>query len=380
MKRSSTLNAADWLDLRRQDGVSTAHLRGSWRLANLRDIGAALQGLQLASDERLVLDGSRLEQLDTAAGFELLRALQRQHVEPSTLDFSAMADKDKRLLELIRAHLPEPGTGTAGPRRSFLARIGAWACGLGSLLRAHLGFLGETVLAAQSLLARPRRFRIRETAVQLEQVMLDAIPIVALVTFLIGIVFAYLLGVQAQRFGATIFIVDGVGLAVCRELSPILVAVIVAGRSGAAFTAQLGAMKVQEETEAIRVLGLSPMQLLVLPRLIALACGLPILVFVGDLAGVAGGALVSSWLFDISLTSFFARLHAVLPISAVVVGLAKAPVFAAFIALIGCRMGLSVTRDARSVGVHTTSTVVQSIVWVIVLDAAFAVVLQQLGI
>ena len=215
---------------------------------------------------------------------------------------------------------------------------------------------------------------------QFETVTLDAIGIVALVTFLIGIVFAYLLGVQAQRFGATIFVVDGVGLAICRELSPILVAVIVAGRSGAAFTAQIGSMKVQEETDAIRTLGLSPIQVLVVPRLVAIMAGLPLLVFVGDVAGIAGGMLIASLQLDISPTAFLARLHTVLPMKALVVGLAKAPVFAAFIALIACRMGLAVARDARSVGENTTSTVVQSIVWVIVLDAVFAVVLQRLGI
>jgi phospholipid/cholesterol/gamma-HCH transport system permease protein len=186
--------------------------------------------------------------------------------------------------------------------------------------------------------------------------------------------------VQAQQYGATIFVVDGVGIAICRELSPILVAVIVAGRSGAAFTAQIGAMKVQEETDAISTLGLSPIQVLVIPRLVAIVVGLPLLVFVGDLAGIGGGIVISSLQLDISPTMFVNRLHAVLPMSAFVVGVAKAPVFAAFIATIACRMGMSVERDARSVGEHTTSTVVQSIVWVIVLDAVFAVVLQRLGI
>jgi phospholipid/cholesterol/gamma-HCH transport system permease protein len=208
----------------------------------------------------------------------------------------------------------------------------------------------------------------------------DAIPIVMLVTFLIGVVFAYLLGVQAQRYGATIFVVDGVGLAICRELSPILVAVIVAGRSGAAFTAQIGSMKVQEEIDAISTLGLSPIQVLVIPRLIALAVGLPMLVFVGDLAGIGGGLLISTAQLGISIPAFVSRLHATLDLSAVVIGMAKAPVFAVFIAMIACQMGMSVARDARSVGEHTTSTVVQSIVWVIVLDAAFAIVLQWLGI
>jgi phospholipid/cholesterol/gamma-HCH transport system permease protein len=247
-------------------------------------------------------------------------------------------------------------------------------------LATHNAFLGEVTLEALAIASRPRLFRFKETVSQFEVVTIDALPIAALVTFLIGVVFAYLLGVQAQQYGATVFVVDGVGIAICRELSPILVAVIVAGRSGAAFTAQIGSMKVQEETDAIRTLGLSPIQVLVIPRLVAIMVGLPLLVFIGDLAGIAGGVLIGATQLNITPSSFMSRLHAVLPMSAFVVGVAKAPVFAAFIAVIACRMGLSVERDARSVGEHTTSTVVQSIVWVIVLDAVFAVTLQRLGI
>jgi phospholipid/cholesterol/gamma-HCH transport system permease protein len=236
------------------------------------------------------------------------------------------------------------------------------------------------VLEAAQLLRRPGRFRLRETVSQFESVGFDAVPIVALVNFLIGVVFAYLLGVQAQRYGANIFVVDGVGLAMCRELAPLLAAVIVAGRSGAAFTAQLGTMKVQEEVDAISTLGLSPIQVLVIPRLAAIVVALPLLAFVGDAAGIGGGMVVAALQLGISPAAFLERLHATLPENYLLIGLAKTPVFAAFIALIACRMGLLVARDARSVGINTTSTVVQSIVWVIVLDAVFAVVFQYLGI
>jgi phospholipid/cholesterol/gamma-HCH transport system permease protein len=215
---------------------------------------------------------------------------------------------------------------------------------------------------------------------QFEAVCIDAIPIVALINFLIGVVIAYVLGVQALRYGANIFVADGIALAMCRELSPILASVLVAGRSGAAFTAQIGTMKVEEEIDAISTLGLSPIQVLVIPRLLALMIALPLLVFVGDVAGIAGGMAVGAWQLDIAPQVFLDRVHGVLEMRHLVVGLAKAPVFAAFIALIACRMGLLVARDARSVGENTTSTVVQCIVWVIVLDAAFAVALQHLGI
>ncbi|MDH5343511.1 MAG: ABC transporter permease, partial [Betaproteobacteria bacterium] len=201
-----------------------------------------------------------------------------------------------------------------------------------------------------------------------------------LVTFLIGVVIAYLLGIQALQYGANVFVVDGVGLAMCRELSPLLVAVVVAGRSGAAFTAQIGTMKVQQEIDAISTLGLSPVQVLVIPRLVAIIIALPLLVFVGYIAGILGGMLICAVQLDITPLTFLDRMHSVLPTSAPVVGLVKAPVFAAFIAIIACRMGMLVARDARSVGLNTTSTVVQSIVWVILLDAVFAIIFQHLDI
>jgi phospholipid/cholesterol/gamma-HCH transport system permease protein len=368
-----------WIAPELESGANVLYLQGRWRLAHVPGIAAEVAALRLAGDH-CVLDGSRLEELDTAAGFVLLRRLAELGCIARTVEVRQMAEAHARLLTLVRERMAAPSVASPTRHRGAIERVGHAAVLVGRILRAQVAFLGRVGLELAALLRRPGLFRLKETVSQFETVTLDAIGIAALVTFLIGIVFAYLLGVQAQRFGAAIFVVDGVGLAICRELSPILVAVIVAGRSGAAFTAQIGSMKVQEETDAIRTLGLSPIQVLVVPRLVAIMTGLPLLVFVGDIAGIAGGMLIASLQLDISPVAFLARLHTVLPLKAVVVGLVKAPVFAAFIALIACRMGLAVARDARSVGEHTTSTVVQSIVWVIVLDALFAVVLQRLGI
>jgi phospholipid/cholesterol/gamma-HCH transport system permease protein len=286
----------------------------------------------------------------------------------------------ERLLGLVRSRMRTPPSEAKSTHRGLLSRLGVAAIRDWQLIKVHNAFIGLIAVELAALARRPKLFRARETVSQFEDVCLDAIPVVALVTFLIGVVVAYLLGVQAQQYGAGIFVVDGVGLAICRELSPILVAVVVAGRSGAAFTAQIGAMKVQEEVDAIRTLGLSPIQVLVIPRLVALTAALPLLVFIGDLFGIAGGIAAAAWQLGILPVTFIDRLHAVLPMSAFTVGIGKAPVFAIFIAVIACRMGLLVSRDARSVGENTTSTVVQCIVSVIVLDAIFAVTLQRLGI
>ena len=190
----------------------------------------------------------------------------------------------------------------------------------------------------------------------------------------------YMLGLQAEKFGASIFVVDGVALGITREFSPLIVATIMAGRSGAAFTAQLGTMKLTEEIDAIRTLGLDPAQVLVLPRVLALVLTLPLLVFVGNVAGLGGAMLMASATLDLAPQTFIDRLVIALSPRHYVIGIVKAPVFALFIAVIGCRMGMSVSRDTRSIGIHTTSTVVQGIVAVILLDALFAVVLQRLGL
>ncbi|MFZ3042082.1 MAG: ABC transporter permease, partial [Thiobacillus sp.] len=220
----------------------------------------------------------------------------------------------------------------------------------------------------------------REFGAQVRTVFVGAIPIVIGMLFLLGVVFAYLLGSQAQQYGASIFVVDGLLLAILREVSPIIVAVLVAGRTGAAITAQIGTMKVTKEIDAITTLGLSPLAVLVIPRILALLLALPLLVFIGDIAGMAGGMLVTQQQLDISYSTFMDRVVDVLDLKTLLVGLGKAPVFAIFIALIACRMGLTVTRDARSVGANTTSTVVQSLVAIIILNAIFAIMFVKLGI
>jgi phospholipid/cholesterol/gamma-HCH transport system permease protein len=368
------------IELSAEADLDVLHLQGSWRIEHVSVIAAAVAALRLRPDRACVLDGARLRDLDTTAGFLLFHHLHNAGFAAGAIGMRQMDERHARLLRLVRERMHSEPVPAPLTSPGALQRIGKATLRLARDLTAHTGFVGEVALELLAILRRPRLFRFRETASQFESATVDAIPIVALVTFLIGVVFAYLLGVQALRYGAAIFVVDGVGLAVCRELSPILVAVIVAGRSGAAFTAQIGSMMVQEETDAIRALGLSPIQVLVIPRLLALAAGLPLLVFVGDLAGLAGGMLISTLQLGIPVPVFVNRLNATLELSAVVIGLAKAPVFAAFIAMIACRMGMSVARDARSVGDHTTATVVQSIVWVIMIDAAFAITLQRLDI
>jgi phospholipid/cholesterol/gamma-HCH transport system permease protein len=374
------LPSSSWIECRVEDDSDVLYLAGDWRLANVAAIAGRLRDLGLHARTRFVLDGSRLESIDTAAGFILLKHLAEAGCTREMVSARSLDPRYERLLLLVYERMTTPPAAGHTVHLGLLQRIGVAALDVVRLLKTHIDFVGAVALELLRLARKPGLFRIRETVSQFEAVCIDAIPIVALVNFLIGVVIAYVLGVQAQRYGANLFVADGIALGICRELSPILGSVLVAGRSGAAFTAQIGTMKVEEEIDAISTLGLSPIQVLVIPRLLALVIALPLLVFVGDVAGIVGGLLVGTWQLDIAPQVFIERVHSVLEMRHFVVGVGKAPVFAVIVATIACGMGLQVSRDARSLGENTTSTVVQCIVWVIILDAAFAIAFQRLGI
>ncbi|MEZ5657543.1 MAG: ABC transporter permease [Burkholderiaceae bacterium] len=282
------------------------------------------------------------------------------------------------MIELVRERLPALAAVPLAGGGGALARLGVSVGASGICCSGIWACSGRSFPSAR-LITAPTRFRYREFAAQLMQTGVSAIPVIALVTFLIGVIVAYLLGLQAEQYGANIFVVDGVALGMVREFSPLIVSVIVAGRSGAAFTAQLGTMKLTEEIDAIRTLGLSPEQVLLIPRVFALCVALPLLTFVGDWAGMGGAMLIADQMLDITPATFIDRMRETLGLTHLLIGLGKAPVFALVVAVIGCRMGVAVERDTRSIGINTTSTVVQSIVAVILLDAVFAVVFQELG-
>jgi phospholipid/cholesterol/gamma-HCH transport system permease protein len=360
----------------------TLRLSGEWRLGALAALSAELgqAGLdRLASAECVALDGERLDEIDTAAALLVLSRLEQAGVDTRSVLLDALDPRHRRIVELVRERMAQAVKRAPRRRVGLAGAVGRFALEMWRLTVTHMGFLGITLVALLRALIWPPRLRLRELFAQLSQTCVTAIPVVALVMFLIGVVVAYLLGLQAAQYGANIFVVDGVALGMVREFSPLLVATIVAGRSGAAFTAQLGTMKLTEELDAIRTLGLPPEQVLIVPRVLALAIGLPVLVFVGSVSGLAGAAVVCSVMLDITPSTFLERLQDALDVSHYLIGLAKSPVFALFIAVIGCSMGLTVSRDTRSIGINTTSTVVQSIVVVILLDAFAAVIFQELG-
>jgi len=347
-------------------------LRGSWRLIELQSL--SLDGLNRLDSSPIQIDCRELESIDTGSLRLLVARLRGKEVS-----FVNHTKKINQIIELVsKAESFSPTPRPVKVSTVYLAGKKTVE-GIQSLL-VLLRFIGETCVEQLKLLFSPRQIRLKELFVQLEQIGLLAVPVVSLVMFLIGTVIAYLFAGQIERYGANIFIVDGVTIAICRELSPVIVAIIVAGRSGSAFTAQLGAMKLNEEIDALSTLGLSPMKVLILPRFTALIITLPILVAIGDMVGIFGGLVVSDFRLGVMPDTFLQRMQEVLKTKHVLVGLFKAPVFAAFIAIIGCKMGLTVENNARSLGLSTTSTVVQSIVSVILLNAGFAILFVELGI
>ena len=243
-----------------------------------------------------------------------------------------------------------------------------------------LSFLGETLLQFFRVLAKPWKFRYKATAVHIEKSGAQALPIVALTSFLVGLVVAYQGAEQLAKFGANIFIVDMVSISMFRELAPLIAAIVIAGRSASAYTAEIGTMKITEEIDAMRSMGFEPIVFLVLPRIFALVIAMPLIVFFADIIGVFGGMIVAKSSLGISYTEFILRARDVVAMKHILIGLFKAPFFAMLIATIGCFRGFQVTGSTESIGRYTTISVVNAIFWVIACNALISVVLTDIGI
>ncbi len=356
-------------------------LSGDWTLANARPLAESASALgSIAADTGF--DCSGLHRLDTCGALILLRLLARGGHADAIERLQGLRKADADLLRLLierRSAPAEPKTRAHG-FIALLARMGAALERIWIDSRGLLGFVGLTLVTLAKVLGGRRRLRLTSTVFHMEQTGLDAVPIVALLTFLVGAVVAFLGATVLRDFGASIFTVELVAYSFLREFGVLLTAILLAGRSGSAFTAQIGSMKSREELDAIRALGLDAVELLVLPRLLALLVMLPLLTFIGMMSGLLGGALVGSAALDISPGMFISRLYEMTEIRHFWVGMIKAPVFAFLIAVVGCLEGMKVAGSAESVGRHTTSSVVQSIFLVILFDALFAMFFMELGV
>ena len=363
-----------------KDNQVVIRLAGHWKITEAASILEDFKSHQKTAIKNASVEGSGVKGFDSTGAYLLLSFLSSLELPLKNVNLEGFPQGYIDIIRLVDENFQKLSIPKKPKKRHFVEKVGFETTEVINWSKEFLSFIGEAAIDALRVLKKPSQLRVNEIIVQLEHVFLNAIPVVLLVNFLIGIVIAYLFGIQIERYGASIFVVDGSALAVCRELSPILVAIIVAGRSGSAFTAQLGTMRLNEEIEAMITMGLNPIRVLVLPRVIALIIAMPLLVFLGDIAGIWGSSVICEFRLGITTHTFIDRLKAVLPLKSVFVGLVKAPVFAIVIALIGCKLGLSVEKNARSVGVNTTATVVRSIVAVILINAAFAILFVELGI
>ena len=355
-------------------------LSGRWTTPYLAAIEAKFAHLTYKKGTALELDASAIIAMDTGGAWLLHQLLTNLAIQGITVHLEGLREEYRELLELIQSRL---GT-EAGPqdfqKPRLLERLGQRTWTYVDEGIALLAFVGEISVALLRTLKQPSRIRWNALFSTLDHAGVQAIPIISLLSFLLGIVIAYQGGVQLRTYGANIFIVELVSLTMLRELAPMMTAIIVAGRTGSAYTAEIGTMKVTEEIDALRSLGIAPMDILVLPKLLGLIIVLPLLTLVADAMGIAGGIVMAAIQLDVGFHDFVDRIPQSDTLEAFLIGIGKAPVFAMIVATVGCFQGFQVTGSADSVGRQTTVSVVHSIFLVIVVDAAFSILFGWMGI
>jgi len=373
---------AGWLTESVSDDDVVFVVGGRWDIDNAGRLDADLQRVAVNGRGRVRVDASALDFLDTAGAWLLHRLLKGLRDSGVEAELQGVRPEHNALLQQV-ADSYEPceiEPPRINPVVRFLSHLGMATVGVVETCGGFVSFFGETVLALFKVVIKPRRLRLTSVVYHIEEVGINALPIVCLISVLIGVVLAYQGAQQLTRFGAEIFVVDLLAISVLREIAVLLTAIVIAGRSGSAFTAQIGSMKLNEEVDAMRTLGLDPIEVLVVPRVVALTVALPILVFFADMLGLLGGGIMSWVALDIAPTIFLDRLNLAIGMWSFWVGLIKAPFFAILISMIGCYEGLQVSGSAESVGRRTTRSVVEAIFLVIICDAFFSVFFGIVGV
>lgn len=326
----------------------------------------------------VTVDTSAMQRLDTAGAVTLRRHLESLESRGHAVDRARIQPAHRELLDMVTEHRLPPSP--TAPRPGIVYRIGEASVDGVRRLAAFFAFVGEVSADSVPRLLHPHTLRWRQVVGEMDNAGVRALPILGLLVFLTGVVIAFQGGQALQQYGATIFLVDLLTLTMLREMAPLMTAIIVAGRTGSAFTAQIGTMRITEEVDALRVIGVTPYEMLVLPKILALVIVMPLLTIFADIFGMLGGMTVATAYFDIGVREFIQRVPEAVAASSFWVGIIKAPVFAVIIALVACYHGFHVQNSTESVGRATTQSVVQGIFLVIVADAAFSVVFSQLNL
>lgn len=365
------------------------HLQGDWTLPHYAQMEALLPQLAARLNASTTVDTTALGALDTAGAQLLQQLLGQARLQTLIADDSPLPAEQRALLQAVAQALSQTQAAAPPPKPRLIAHFGhrisnhLEALGRLSLAGWHytqslLGFAGLVLESLLRVALRPARWRITSWVANIDQTTLRAVPIVALMNFMVGAVVAFLGATTLRSFGASIFTVNLVAFAFLREFGVLLAAILVAGRTASAFAAQIGSMRANEEVDAIRVQGLDPVEMLVIPRVLALLLGLPVLTLIAVLSGIFGGMMVCALELDISMRQFLAIVQDSVAPRHFYLGLSKAPIMAFMIALIGCAEGFKVSGSAQSVGEHTTSAVVQSIFTVILIDALAALFFMEM--
>lgn len=355
-------------------------LAGDWTTEALDRAGWPRRTPKEATGKRVTVDMAGIGSIDSNGSLAITRWIQRivgAAAEVEVVNAPPHLETIAHLLSSQEAAEPPP------PRRpltDWLESIGRGAVHFCATAAALVSFLGEVTVSLARNLMRPAQVRGKSVVFHMQQAGVAALPIVGLLSFLIGVVTAYQGADQLARFGAEIYTVNVVGVGVLREMGALIAAIVVAGRSASAFAAQIGTMKINEEVDALRVIGIDPMAVLVVPRVLALVLIFPFLVVYANAMGVLGGAIMATIALDISFSQFASQFQAGVPLNSFWIGLSKAPLFAGAIAGVGCYQGLQVRKGAAAVGEKTTAAVVQAIFLVIVIDALMSIVYSILGL
>lgn len=358
-------------------------IKGDWVLAHYSVLEPAVAQFRANQPQTVAFDLNQLGALDTAGATLLALLLGEERISNLRELAPQLPEERRTLLQTVSHVLPDLALESSEKPPSFwlelLANTGRSVDNLWQDIKSLLGFVGLTLEALFSTVFRPSRWRMTSLIANIQQIGLNAVPIIMLLTFLVGAVIAFLGATVLTTFGAGIFTVDLVVFSFLREFAVLLTAILMAGRTASAFTAEIGLMKANEEIDAIQTLGLNPVELLVLPRVLALLISLPMLTFIGMVCGIFGGMVVCALTLNISPTMFLSITQNSNGLQHFLVGISKAPIFAFLIAIIGCLEGFKVTGSAESVGVHTTTSVVHSIFVVILLDAVAALFFMEMG-
>ena len=376
-KKAKIKKSIEYLNLEKKKNGYRFKPLNIWNKDTLPDIIENIKQSNISKTKNLIIDFENLQELDSIAIIYLisfLKKFKKQNI--SYLNF----EKYEQIFDFYQKHYQNEFLKEKKILNRFFENVGKKVYDILKSTKLFIDFVGKVFYFLLYLVMNPKKIRFRATLKYIETSAVDALLIVAVTAFLVGVVIAYQGAVQLEKFGANIFVVEMISITMFREIAPLVTAIVIAGRSASSYTAEIGAMKITEEIDAMRTMNFEPIIFLTIPRIFALCISLPLLVFFADIVGVMGGMVIAYTSLDITYIEFINRLQNEVPVKHLLLGVFKALFFGFFIAIIGCFRGFQVENNTTSIGKYTTISVVNAIFVVILLDAVFSVIFTQMGI